>query len=142
MAQRSCKFDINRFPLLSKPGDQYKKKLKENISNSLSFSNQKLMSCSTANFIIEKKNEMIQSLKNSFLNDNENSKQVKSCLRNIYPKNNNKSNYSHLFILQQISEIFIYLTLATGLKTMTHSCFRVFIKYIIIYFVVIFITMI
>ena len=128
MAQRSCKFDINRFPLLSKPGDQYKKKLKENISNSLSFSNQKLMSCSTTNFVLERKNEIMQSVKTSFLNENDNSKATKSCLRNIYPKYNNKLTYNHLFVLQQISDIFIYLTLTSGLKTMTHSCFRHFIK--------------
>ena len=126
-AQRSCKFDINRFPLLSKPGDQYKKKLKENISNSLSCSNQKSISNSSVNFALEKTNDSFKN-SSSLFSSSEISKANKSCLRNIYPKSNTKINYSDLFILQQISDIFVFLTLSTGLKTMSHPCFRLFIK--------------
>ena len=102
----------------------YKKKIKEN-SKSYSFTK---FASSNTKLDIEKTEDQEQMLKNNFIKIDESFKQNKTCLRSIYPRSSAKSNYGHIFILQQISDIFIYLTLDSGLKTMSHSCFRLFIK--------------
>ena len=123
-AQKTRKFenfDINKFPLLSKPGEQYKKRFKEKniFSTTLSIVNK------LGNNEIQRASTAYRSSKN-YANMSENMRTIKS-LRNIYP-NRGKINYNHLFTAEQIADIFNYFTLSNGLKTMTHSDFRDFVK--------------
>lgn len=124
-AQKTRKFenfDINKFPLLSKPGEQYKKKLKEKIlfNTTLSIVNK------MGNNEMQRSSTAVNRLSKSYASMSENMKTIKS-LRNIYP-NRGKMYCSHLFITEQIADIFNFFTLSNGLKTMTHSDFRNFVK--------------
>ena len=139
------KFDYNRCPLLSKPGEQYIKKLsnkkasprslnlfnefsqvrssssshlhQSSISNSAQF-NKSTCSFASSDSLLISQNLTSQSQ----------SKTEKSCLRNIYPNVRNEDQYENFFILNAISEMFINFTVSNGVKIMTHSDFRSFVK--------------
>lgn len=57
-----------------------------------------------------------------------NRQQNKSCLRNIYPNTRYERQFGNLFIIEQIADMFILFTISNGLKIMTHTEFRSFIK--------------
>ena len=148
------KFDIDKCPLLSKPGELYKRKMRlgsstsnlnypifqtrssssqsntNNSDNSLSTtgnSNNK-NSASTATINEEPSDEIKTSNENVAKSAEAAVEQAPSCLRNIYPSTRFKSNYSHLFITEHIADIFIYFTLNSGVKYMGHHDFRHFVK--------------
>ena len=158
------KFDIDKCPLLSKPGELYKRKMRMGSStsnlnypifqvrSSSSQSNTHNSETSSTNSKtaapVAISEEPSDELKTS--NENLNSvakgdqasssspyqqseeggqeEQQPSCLRNIYPSTRFKSNYSHLFITEHIADIFIYFTLNSGVKYMSHHDFRHFVK--------------
>ncbi len=145
------KFDYSKCPLLSKPGEQYIKKLNNKTSpRSLSLFNEfhNLRSTSSSIFYtsftsMSKINITLNSSTNSDNNNNSNCSVIsnrsaeKSCLREIYPyhkstaersDNLEKNQYNKFFILESIADIFIYFTLGSNVKLMNHTDFRAFVR--------------
>lgn len=135
-AQRTHKFDLSKCPLLSKPGELYKRRLKTNPMFSSShfslnqFDLKNKPQCTVSAQTERKIPNRFNSLSKSSASDlllNTTSEIRSSCLRFIYP-NRSRFHYNHLFILEQISDIFICFTLHGGYKFMTHFDFRLFVR--------------
>ncbi len=142
------KFDYNKCPLLSKPGEQYIKKLNNKTSpRSLSlfneFHNLRSVSSSmlySSSSCMSKVNSSFNTSTNSENSVTPNGTSVKSCLREIYPlkattattggvgKNSAGNQYEKYFILEAIADIFIGFTIGTDVKIMSHADFRAFVK--------------
>ena len=146
--KKTPKFDIDKCPLLSKPGELYKRKMKMNASPnypifnvnrskpSTTTINEEQLKCDPeATFAPQPSETETKTMANSnasktseLNSSNISSEKPQSCLRNIYPASRFKLNYAPLFINEHVADIFIYFTLNSGTKHMTHADFRTFVK--------------
>lgn len=167
------KFNFEKFPLLSKPGELYKKKLKLNSGTPSTVANSAVKQPPNNNsaspstvynhFGPTSNNTSSYSYYNNNYNSNNNSQSSsltnlnstsklslaksnsefdfkspsqiinqsfssRSCLRNIYSAQMNKPQYNHLFVQENIADLFIFFTLYNGTKLMSHSDFRLFVR--------------
>ena len=127
MKFQTCRFDIDKCPLLSKPGELYIQKLnRKNSPRSFNLfieynnprSSIKSQSFSETNLIMQE-GAKSQSRVN---------RAPKSCLRNIYPKTRYENQFDNLLALESIADIFIHFTLSNEIKIMCHSNFRALVK--------------
>jgi len=133
-AKKTWQFDIDKCPLLSKPGELYKRKLKQSNclrnDTSLLLPEKRILSMSdlTLKSQTSQKNEPLEwKQSNGNLATVSKENQTASCLRNIYP-NRNKLHYSYLLLLEHIADLFIYFSLPSANRNMQHADFRSFIK--------------
>jgi hypothetical protein len=134
-AKKTWQFDIDKCPLLSKPGELYKRKLKQSNclrNDALLLPEKRILSMSelTLKSQTSQKGESIvdeHKMSNENLAIKSNEHQAASCLRNIYP-NRNKLHYSYLFLIEHIADLFIYFSLSSANRNMQHADFRSFIK--------------
>lgn len=109
-------FSFDKIPLLSKPSESYIKKLKLNSAGS----EVRLSKISTP--------ETTSSIHSSLGSYSTDSSSSTSCLRNIFPNNNLRNVYNHLYVQENIADLFLFFTLYNESKMMTHTEFRLFIK--------------
>ncbi|CAF0831238.1 unnamed protein product [Brachionus calyciflorus] len=124
---QSKKINFNKMPLLSKPSESYIKKLKASTSNTPDLKsnlNQTESSGSTTSILTS--NFMNSS--STIISSNNSSSKTSQCLRNIFPNNNLRRQYNHLFIQDNIADLFIFFTMYNNYKLMTHGEFRLFVK--------------
>lgn len=122
-AKKSCKIDLNKCPLLSKPSDQFSKNYRLNQSKSST-------SMDLRPFYIINSQSLVNTSFNfgSTPQMNSSTRKGKSCLRNIFPMTRYDRQFDHLFVFEQISDLFISFSIYNGFKLMTHSDFRSFIR--------------
>ena len=122
-------FDYNKCPLLSKPGDAYIKKLnKKSSPRSLTLFNEYNMRQTQKNSLVKSSSSL--NMCDTFTELGDQALTKSSCLRNIYPKCRVEGQYEKFFILEAISDIFVSFTIAGGVKIMSHTDFRAFVKYV------------
>jgi hypothetical protein len=150
--KRLRKIDIDRCPLLSKPSDSYKRKMKvgANFSsdNNINRRDQPVLNLedsaspasgasqlenSSANFGHSENNfaqNNNKTVKNKSSMHSENVKKEKPLLRNIYKFDSKSSTrYEHLYLEEHIADLFIALTISKSSKFMNHHEFQTFAKY-------------
>ena len=119
-AKKLQKLDLEKCPLLSKPGETYVKTLKKNVSvPSLGLFNEFVQTETSPSSTNLKQKDFLK------LETIVESAKAASCLRQIYPSTRNTTQF---FVLEETANIFISFTLSNGLKLMIHSEFRSFIR--------------
>lgn len=140
LTEKKKKFDYSKCPLLSKPGEQYIKKLNKMTSpRSLTLFNEfnhlrststgLLYSATSTSIAMSKRSDTLKLSENNLATSNtERGTERKRCLRSIYPKTRIQDQYEKFFILEAIADIFVSFTLENGVKLMSHADFRSFVK--------------
>jgi hypothetical protein len=128
-------FDLNKCPLLSRPGEAY---LRSKLNNNSSSNASEAESRTRAAASNTNTNECNVSNANSLATA---AKSNRSCLRPIYPSSSRQRAYERLFLLEQIADLFIRFTLLSsigdagkascGNKCMSHVDFKHFTRFVL-----------
>ncbi len=145
------KLDLNKCPLLSRPAKEFSARpsafYNQLTTSSASFNEPYSLTASSALFQITKSNDPLSLLSESqnflssslvqssfFDNFDDGSKideKKKTCLRKLYPLDKTKTQYSYLNILENVADIFTYITINRSTKVMNQTAFRALIRFVL-----------